>query len=1615
MSTTPTGERPAAALAVDPVEVTPGFAARVPVLVTSQLTVPAMFLLEVVGLDPQWVTSPGPIGPVAPGQQVVVELLVTVPVGHPAAHLRSSIRASAVSDGADAQDAGRPGATDLEVVVGDGSLIAAVLEPPEVRGAWRGRFDVVLFNRARGPLRVDLKATSPDPAVRVRLRQPTEVLAAGKEVRVRGHVDARRPMVGSPKRRPFAVRVQGRTTPVAVEGTFHQRAVIGASLTRVVAVGLVVALWAAVAAVGIRTLDSRLKRSALQRQTASNPPPPAEAQPAGGSGTGSGQASSGNGSQGGSASGGGSSANGGGGGSTSGGSGGSTSGGSGGSTSGGSGGSTSGGSGGSTSGGSGGSTSGGSGGSTSGGSGGSTSGGGGGSTSGGGGGGSTSGGSSGSTSGGSNGSTSGGSGSAAPAGAGVTGGTTRVSGQVAAAQPGGVTVSIAPTSLVDEAAQGASSANQTTAAIQTAAYVVRGPGRAQAPIGKIYGAFGSPSTSAALTAADQPTITTTTTPDGSWAFQDIRAPGDYLVTFSKPGYATQRYIVTVGPDGKPVKLSASISPGGGALSGTVSGPSGPLGNVNVMITDGTVTVEAKTPSVGPVGTWSVSGLSTPDTYLVMATATGYSTETALVTLNASGTTGGVNLTMHPGEGSITGTVTAARTGKGAGGVTVTATNGSITRTATSTTTTPVGSYALPDLPIPGTYAVTISGSGWVSQTQLVRLTGNSVVNAALTPSGADVNGVVSGSDGTGLAGAGIVLSNDTNTFKTLTQSASPVGGFDFGQIPPGEYVLTATDFGFTTQSAQVSVGPGQTQTVNLTLPFVGQANQDTATIQGAVQDLFNATPLGPPDHVVSLALDHVPTSATTNAQGNYVIPNVGPGVHTVTASAAGFEQASVSVSVALGTVAFAPVIGLPKLDTVAGQVRSNAGGFVPNPCAQLADPKNPTVILFQSAACTTPPPVPDPTFPGIPPAAIGGFEIDNVPHGNYDLILSGSAQTGCNVGAGFISNVKNPVAISLTLDTDLVLTGTQSPALDLGPVFTVITLEATAGGGVPTQIGGATVTVTDVRTGRQSSCTSPDPPPPGSPPTPTVVPNLTFGDPYRATFTAPDGATAPPIAFTAILNNSTVNTALLYTPPSVGRVTLQFNFTTSGTTTACVELTTAAPPCPAAPDLSQVQMTGTVGFAFSSPGQPGAPIQKTFTAKANGDGTWSFAQSDINQLLPSGSVSFAITDPVGAFLPFVVSASPTSGGAIGPQLFTLTPASVAIRSGILVGTITPTSGVTVTVSPPIQGASIVDAGGVLVWSTTSTSVQAQPGVYTLTFTAPGFDSQTASYTVPFFPGTPFPNIGQITLTAHVTLTVTPTFTPQPGLAFPTVFLFDTTSGTPAQVGQQTLSPTVASAPFGNLSVKDSFQVVIRGPGFATSTTTVALSGDTTITPALSAEGFITGTLLGRINQATSPLTGVTVTARVTGTPPAGGCPSDTLTAPTVTTATDGTFTIVGDPSKADGGLCNGATYTLGAQVFGYANASATVAISSTGCECGAVPRGGGEQDRPEGRGGGPGRQCHHRPRNHRLQLHRIRSDVHSRSRQGHLRPHHRPDHLHLHLRRHRVHDPVPRTDPLHPR
>ena len=159
----------------------------------------------------------------------------------------------------------------------------------------------------------------------------------------------------------------------------------------------------------------------------------------------------------------------------------------------------------------------------------------------------------------------------------------RVNGTVTGAAPGGVTVTLAPTSLVDEAAEGAT-------------FV--GVSEPLPPVGKLSAelvSFTKP------TAVVSTTLSTQTQADGSWAFAGVRTPGYYLLTFSKPGYQTKRYVLNPVAGADPAPLTVPLVAGDGHLSGSVTGPDGPLGGVDLTITDGTVTIATTTPTTGSSG------------------------------------------------------------------------------------------------------------------------------------------------------------------------------------------------------------------------------------------------------------------------------------------------------------------------------------------------------------------------------------------------------------------------------------------------------------------------------------------------------------------------------------------------------------------------------------------------------------------------------------------------------------------------------------------------------------------------------------------------------------------------------------------------------------------------------------------------------------------------------------------------------------------------------------------------------------------------------------------------------------------------------------------------------
>ena len=160
-------------------------------------------------------------------------------------------------------------------------------------------------------------------------------------------------------------------------------------------------------------------------------------------------------------------------------------------------------------------------------------------------------------------------------------------------------------------------------------------------------------------------------------------------------------------------------------------------------------------------------------------------------------------------GGIVGRVTNISNGAAISGATV-----SVAGQTTSTNST--GNYSLTNVST-GTYSVTATKSGWGTQTKSATVaTGvNTNVSFQMSTSGI-IKGTITTSTGAAVAGATINFSGGSiATNKNVTSSST--GTYSSGWIPIGNYTVTVTNSGFTTQQKSVTITSGATTTVNVTL------------------------------------------------------------------------------------------------------------------------------------------------------------------------------------------------------------------------------------------------------------------------------------------------------------------------------------------------------------------------------------------------------------------------------------------------------------------------------------------------------------------------------------------------------------------------------------------------------------------------------------------------------------------------------------------------------------------------------------------------------------------------------------------------------------------------------
>ncbi|HZC72285.1 MAG TPA: carboxypeptidase-like regulatory domain-containing protein [Jatrophihabitans sp.] len=1130
----------------------------------------------------------------------------------------------------------------------------------------------------------------------------------------------------------------------------------------------------------------------------------------------------------------------------------------------------------------------------------------------------------------------GGSGAAATHGS-QSAGKVQINGTVGGAAPAGVSVQIRPTPLVDEKAVGATP----------------NPAGPQnfGPVGMIPAAAIVQHPTSSVSRAQQES----TKQDGAWSFA-VDAPGYYLLTFAKPGYDTQRYVIDSAKAIATQPLKVVLAPGSGHLDGVVTGPSGAVGGAQITITDGTNTITTSSNSRGQVGHWSVDGLSTPSAYLVTISRDGLSTESKLVQL-AAGDSQTVDLQLRHGVATLMGKVMARDdqdTLVGVGGAHVTVSDGATSRSTTTITAgaggvdKPVGEYRLPGL-APGTYTVTIEAAGYQVETRrLVLRSGESdhTMDAVLGSAFAIVSGHVQGQvldhDGNVVLGrngqpklqyevnAGLTFTSDANTYKITTDDS---GSFRFGGVAPGTYVVTAQFPGLRTTFKTVSVkGGGDNATVEFVL--VRDKVDNDATITGFVGDATNpsntVTCLADPNCMLHFELvDSAGNPAPVKPADvkpaefgatNYTLASAAggfaPGLYRLTIRATNYLPATVNVLVPQHGVGRAPSVSLTVADTVTGvvtflgdlskdatgQTWQNCVVAVPLPLDTGAPPSNCDAPATNSCTATGVPDIGVGQITGTP----GHYKIENLCDSSYTLYVLITNPDYYNDLVPFavpLSNgrpydysfsVARKGRIMLSLDKPNPDTGVLNPV----PPGTDVKV---------TCVGPATVGPLTLTTGADSAVTV------------TGLPDGSWIC-SAATVAAPvlSGSTAQ-----LIVTRDGTATSELTLAASIGAITGRVTTAWSGTAQPLGSAT--------------VRVTGVVGYAN------GQPVTRDVNATTDSQGCFIIVPTDTASATPSGGCSAdtprytlgLITQSATfqASAPNYRTSSDTehdlSAGSFVP--LSLSPTSVAISGTLTVdplplGTDVDVSDTSFQVvqQPPGAGTVRVSVSGnapaAIVWNDSNIPDAlhpAQPGNYTLRATLAGYAPATVQVSCDI--GTAC-TIGTITLAELGTLTIK------------TVTVVDPSLGTTAPVPDAAVTLRTGSTSLGTQRPRPgdnsvTFTGIVPGTGYVahiqaagyqfgdlgnggivspdcSDPLKITSGADQTCTAQLVPLGTIRGTVRGALGDpATSPanaLANATVSAQhCAGSdtdPAATACAS--LDGPVFTAVTnaDGTFRITGTAS-----------------------------------------------------------------------------------------------------------------------
>ena len=360
---------------------------------------------------------------------------------------------------------------------------------------------------------------------------------------------------------------------------------------------------------------------------------------------------------------------------------------------------------------------------------------------------------------------------------------------------------------------------------------------------------------------------------------------------------------------------------GAVVGGVVEGASVDL-IVPAAVTGGINDAVIGNVIVDQTGTFEFTNVPAPGAYTLRIRKVGSITTQLSIQLAGGETRSGITVQLRAGDGRIDGIVTGPDGPLGAASIAVTSPD---LETATlSLTTGNVGSFVLPDLLTPASYALTVTLDGYAPKSLTVSLASGQQLNGlniVLDPATGSISGLVRNNTGAAIGGVAVTASDGENTFSTTTVSIddpstptlNEIGTFSLSGIPaPGIYTLSVGGGSFSTVVRNVVLS---STSLNVQLNFDLVAS--TGLVSGRVTDAS-----GPVGGVTVRISNGLVTRTTTTASscppgitdcvGRYRLEGIAPGTYTLSFTRTGSEPAARQVVIVPGGNVTADVTLRPR-------------------------------------------------------------------------------------------------------------------------------------------------------------------------------------------------------------------------------------------------------------------------------------------------------------------------------------------------------------------------------------------------------------------------------------------------------------------------------------------------------------------------------------------------------------------------------------------------------------------------------------------------------------------------------------------------------------------------------